>query len=89
MSSVNDSLQAARNSLDAVLPVLGGRELVPDDHGDAGGHAAGQADHAAHRVVERERTVEDVRTPHSYDGGQTSRGQDIPSVFDYCSFGHP
>ena len=65
-----------------------GGELVPDHHGDARAHAAGQADHAAHRVVEGQRAVEDVTLLHSDDGGQTSGGQNVASMLDNSSFGH-
>ena len=66
--------------LDAVCPVLRGRELLPHDHGDAVVHGARQGDHAGHRVVQGQRGVDHVvQSAADHDVGAAG-GKDVSGI---------
>ena len=64
--------------LDTVRPVLGRRELPRHGHGDPVMHRPGQSDHPSHRVVLRQRRVDDVVTATTDHTVAPAGGQDVP-----------
>ena len=64
--------------LDTVRPVLGRGELPRHGHGDPVMHRPGQSDHPSHRVVLRQRRVDDVVTATTDHTVAPAGGQDVP-----------